>query len=239
MWQSLKARIKSFLRYAPLPETAGVRRAIDAARVDALPYCPDYEGDLLFGLIRKGAFKDCLETGFHTGSTALYMLAAVADRNGTVTSVAIDDEATLNRGRDLLRDAGYEQTHHLIRENSNRVLPEFFLSGRRFDLIYMDGWKTFDHLAMEMYFFNQLLNVGGVIVFDDSDMPSVRRAIRLLKRYYGYREVDYRAHGQTRRLRLFHMIAYRTLHRPYRALEKTVDTAKQQPIADWHFDEPL
>ena len=123
----------------------------------------------------------------------------------------------------------------MIRENSNRAVPEIFLSGEHFDFVFMDGWKTFDHLVLEIYFVNQMLNLGGVIAFDDSHMPSVRKAIRLLKRYYGYQEVDYRAHNQTLRLRLFLLLTRRSFHRPYRAFVKTTETTDQLPFQDWNF----
>ena len=90
-----------------------------------------------------------------------------------------------------------------------------------------------------MYFFNQLLERGGAIAFDDSYMPSVRKAIRLLKRYYGYEEVDYAAHNQSFRLRVFHILTRRSLHRPYRALTKTFDTEEQAPFLDWNFHQPV
>ena len=151
MWRRFKNLIKAILAYSPLSETVDVRCAVGAVRTDGAPFTPDYEGDLLYSLIRKGGFKSCLETGFYTGSTALYMLAAVKDRNGSVTSIALDDDAILDRGRKLLNDAGFGAAHHLIKENSNRTLPELFLSSRRFDLIHMDGWKTYCRCSHRMH----------------------------------------------------------------------------------------
>jgi predicted O-methyltransferase YrrM len=235
MMQLVKKWVKNTLRYAPLPETKSVRVAIASAARGGLPYCPDYEGDLIFSIIREGDFRRCLETGFHTGSTALYMTEAVSDRDGTVVSICLDDDETVARGSRLLQAAGHGEFHRLIRENSNTVLPELFRRGEKFDLIFMDGWKTFDHLAFEMYFFNQLLVTKGAIVFDDAGLPSVRKAIRLLKSHYGYVEVDYAAHGQTRRLRLLQIIMTGSFHRPYRALEKAIETSRQAPFMDWTF----
>lgn len=239
MIQAVKRYIKIALHYEPLLETANVRAAVKAATVNGLPYCAPDEGDLLFSLIRANGHCKCLETGFHTGSTALYMAAAVEDRDGRVVSICVDDDESVERGLELLRTTGHDGRHRLVQANSNRALPQMFLAGDRFDFIFMDGWKTFDHLAFEIYLFNQLLETGGVIAFDDAYMPSVRKAIRLLKRYYGYQEVDYAAHNQTRRLRLQQLLVglliRRSARRPYRALKKTVDTDKQMPVLDWHF----
>lgn len=208
-------------------------------RIVGYPYCHPEEGDLLYLLLQEIEGHACLEMGFHTGSTALYMANATADRGGRVTSVCLDAEADAARGEKLLRDNGVASRHRLMHINSNRAVPELFLAGEKFDFVFMDGWKTFDHLLMELYFINQMLQPGGAIVFDDSYMPSVRQAIRLLKRYYGYTEIDYGNYRQTLKLRLFQVLTYRTLYRPYRALIKSVDTADQPPIRDWHFYRPV
>jgi predicted O-methyltransferase YrrM len=83
----LKRAVKNSLRYEPLPETAAIRERIDAARDDGQPFCPSPEGDLIYSLIAKNDFKSCLEIGFFTGSTALYIAAAVAPQNGQVASI--------------------------------------------------------------------------------------------------------------------------------------------------------
>ena len=235
MIRAVKRYLKFALHYEPLLETADVRAAIEVATESGLPYCSPDEGDLLFSLIRANGYSKCLETGFHTGSTALYMSAAVEDRDGRVVSICVDDDEMVERGLKLLRTSGHDGRHRLVRTNSNRVLAKMFLADVRFDFIFMDGWKTFDHLAFEVYLFNQLLETGGGIVFDDTNLPSVRMAIRLLKMYYGYQEVDYSAHKQTPRLRLRLMAVSRSARRPYRALTKIIETGKQVPFLDWHF----
>ncbi len=66
-------------------------------------------------------------------------------------------------------------------------------------------------------------------------MPSVRKAIRILSRYYEFEEIDYAAYNQTGRLRLFQVLTGRSVHRPYRALTKTLDAQSQIPFRDWHY----
>ena len=236
---NLKHWLKSFLQYLPLEETLNVRNIITSAYQGNLPFCPPYEGDLLYSLIRSNNFKACLETGFLTGSSALYMSAAIADRDGHVTSVCLDNDQSIDQGLSLLRNAGHIGQHRLIRSNSNRAIPDLFLSGERFDLIFMDGWKTFDHLAFEMYFFNQLLRRGGIIACDDSYMPSVRKAIRLLKRYYAFEEIDYQQHNQPFKLRIFQILTRRSIFRNLRAFRKREETQDQPAFRDWNFHRKL
>jgi predicted O-methyltransferase YrrM len=247
MFTSLRRAIGRALRYRPLPDTASVRAAIEAASVPGLPYCPPDEGDLIYSAIRRGKFTRCLETGFHTGSTALYMCAAIAGDDGeageaedgesdaSVVSICIDDDESIQRGVNLLEKLGVGGHHKLIRANSNKVLAEMFLAGERFDFIFIDGWKTFDHLAYEIYLYNQMLEKGGIIVFDDSWLPSIQKIIILLQRFYGYRELDYAQFNQSKRLRLWHILTMRSFRRPYRGVEKMLDTSEQAPIQDWTF----
>ena len=230
-----KNAIKKALSYRPLPETEAVRTAIEGARRDGLPYCPANEGDMIHAIIREGQFRNCLETGFHTGSTALYMASAVADRDGRVTSICVDPADAVEHGLSLLREQGHDTRHRLIQQNSNTALAELYLAGERFDFIFMDGWKTFDHLAYETYLFNQMLEINGVIAFDDSAMPSVRKVIDMLKRFYGYAEVDYGKYNQDLRSYLRGCLTTGSIHRPYRAIRKTTEVSDQPPFKDWHF----
>ena len=235
MLNSLKQSINKYLAYKPIPETSEIRHLIRQQRIENLPYCSEDEGDLIFNLIQKHQFKACLETGFHTGSTALYLAKAVSHTGGEVTSICLDDEQKLQRGRKLLSLEGYDKVHRLIVENSNRVLPELFSSGERFDFVFIDGWKTFDHLAFEVYFFNQMLNHGGVIFFDDAYMPSVRKINLMLERHYEYEEVNYSVYIKEYPLRFHQILTRHSRHRPYRAFRKFTNTDDQAPFRDWHF----
>ena len=239
MLETLKQLINKYLSYKPIPETAEIRGVIRQQRIENLPYCSDDEGDLIFSLIQKHQFKACLETGFHTGSTALYLAKAVSHTDGEVTSVCLDDEEKLQRGRKLLAVKGHDKVHRLTVENSNTALPELFSSGERFDFVFIDGWKTFDHLAVEVYFLNQMLNRGGVLFFDDAYMPAVRKINLMLVRHYEYEEVEYSRYIKEYPLRLHQMVTRRSRHRPYRAFRKLTDTDNQPPFRDWHFYRPF
>jgi predicted O-methyltransferase YrrM len=234
MIRFVKNALRLALAYTPLRETSSILAIVDDIRSAGLPTCPPYEGDLIFSLIRQNDYRSCLETGFHTGSTALYMAAALG-ANGRVTSIAVDPDDLVNRGLTLLRRANLIERHTLLRENSNTVLPKMFVNGDTYDFIYMDGWKTFDHLAFEIYFLNQMLKIGGTFVFDDTQMPSVERAIGILVKYYGYEEVDYSRHNQSLRLRVFHILTRRSFKRPYRGFKKVLDVKDQAPFKDYTF----
>ena len=237
MLDAIKVIIRNLLAYAPLDCTLEIREAIEieTEKRNDLPYCPPDEGDLLFSLIHRHKFKNCLELGFLTGSTALYMTSATRNTGGQVISISIDDDKTMSRGLKLLKQENCDKHHQLINKNSNQALPELFVSNKHFDFIFVDGWKTFDHLIFEIYLLNHILNNGGIIVFDDAYMPSVRQAISLMKHYYGYREINYSDYNQPIRLRVYHLLTRRSFYRPYRALQKTKKIHDQNAFQDWNF----
>jgi len=234
----LKSILKSFLAYHPLKETRVIRDFLKQAELNnpdgrPLSYTSDYEGDLIYSLIKDGELSRCLETGFATGSTALYMLFAAEEFDGNVLSIDIADPLPNDIGKRNVAQAGFGERHQLIEQNSNQVIPKLFLAGQTF--VYIDGWKSFDHLAFELYMIDHMLSKGGIILFDDTYMPGVRQSIRLLQRYYAYEEIDYEKYGQGWCLRILQTLTVKSMFRPYRALRKTLETDKQPRLTDPYF----
>src|SRR5262245_35855340 len=130
---------KAALRYEPLAETRNIRALIAHDRVAGRPYCPEDEGDLIYGLIRDGGYKHCLQTGFGTGSTALYMLHAVGS-NGRVISIDWSDTNFNEVGKTNLKRAGLCRQHTLIEESSHAVMPRFSKADS-IGFVFIDGWK--------------------------------------------------------------------------------------------------
>ena len=78
----------------------------------------------------------------------------------------------------------------MIEEGSEFALPKLLAEGRKFDFALIDSWHTFDHALLEFYFINRMLDLGGVVVFDDAQFPAVRRVIKYVSNYPAYRIVE-------------------------------------------------
>lgn len=235
MIESFKELLKRALRYQPLENSRAPREFIASVDDGKSPYCPPQEGDLLNALITRYGCVNCLEIGFATGSTAIYILDALKSANGTLISIDTPMGDMNEIGKANLSKSGDWKAHRLILETSVTALPRLFNEGEKFDLIFVDGWKTFDHLAVEVYYLTRMLREKGFMVFDDAAMPSVHKIIAMLSRYYGYKEIDYPSCNQTKRLRLFQILTTRTLRRPYRALQKMVHETELAVTRDWNF----
>lgn len=217
----VKKLIKKTFMHAGRPETEGIRAELSTVRRTGWPYCPADEGDLLFRLAKSIADQDALEVGFATGSTAAYILSGL--ESGDLTSIDYSQDQYEREGEALVRAMGYTLRHRLVECNSALALPEIYGSGSRFGLIFIDGWKTFDHIWVDTFYCAQMLNCGGYIVFDDARMPAVRKCISLLRRYYGFEQVDtYRLVGGWRQ-RIWHLLSTRSMLSPYAALQKIVE----------------
>ena len=238
-WRLAKQATKRLLAYQPLVATEGVRRLLSETYEVAAPYCPPAEGHLLYTLVTTHRLARCLQVGFATGSTAVYMLAGAVPLGGDVLSIDLPAAKFNALGLDNVERAGFASSHRLIEENSSLALPRLQASGACFDLVVVDGWKTFDHLAMEVYFLSRMLSVSGFMVFDDTKMPSVDRVVRMLVSHYGYEEIDYRAHGQPWGHGLLHVLTQKTLRRPYRAFQKTASEGDLPISVDWAFWDPF
>jgi predicted O-methyltransferase YrrM len=228
----LKDLVRRTAKYGGLLETSPIRAALAAAARPGWPYCPADEGDLLYLLAKTAGDAGALEVGFATGSTAAYILHGLG--TGRLTSIDYDQNQYEREGVKLVSTLGFAARHRLIEDNSIRALPELHASGARFGLVFLDGWKTFDHMWVDTFYAARMLNRGGFMVFDDARMPAVLKCISLLRAYYRFENVNPYARIGGSRLRLWHVLSTRTTLQPYVALQKVVDL--EQTDAGRQFD---
>jgi len=61
---------------------------------------------------------------------------------------------------------------------SHQALPRLEAAGLEIDFAFVDGAHWFDYVMVDFFCLDRMLKVGGVIVFDDANWPSVRKACR-------------------------------------------------------------
>jgi hypothetical protein len=120
----------------------------------------------------------------------------------------------------LIQSAGLSNRHQLVEENSISALPKLHDSGLQFNLIFLDGWKGFDHIWVDTFYCARMLQMGGYLVFDDARMQAVRKCISILRRYYEFEPVDTYAMVGGFRQRIWHLLTSRSFRLPYVALRK-------------------
>jgi len=129
-----------------------------------------------------------LEVGCGYGVSSLCICCAIDGRPGASHTIVDPFQNTQWDGAGVLavERAGLGFAR-LVEVGSEIALPRELEAGAgRFDLVFVDGWHTFDHTLLDCFYATRLLRVGGYLVVDDVSMPSVRRAVSFLRKYPCY-----------------------------------------------------
>jgi predicted O-methyltransferase YrrM len=143
-----------------------------------------------------------LEVGCAFGLSSLQITGSIAGRPGAHHIILDPCQSSDFHGIGIanLRRAGVNW-FELREEPSEIALPQ--LVGERpesFDLIFIDGWHTFDHTLVDLFFANRLVRVGGYIIVDDCSMSAVAKAVDYVSKYPAYRIADSSPLPRRRRL---------------------------------------
>ncbi len=148
------------------------------------------EGRHLYNLVYENKWNRTLEVGFAMGASAAWICQAhkqLAHEHLTTKNkhkhYAIDPNQYTDyggMGDELLRRCGVKSYLNLIQQPSHVALPKLVEKVKngtipKFQLIYIDGWHTFDYTLLDFFYSNLLLEIGGVIVLDDIKHKPVRK----------------------------------------------------------------
>lgn len=158
--------------------TDGARHEIDRiTRISAL------QGQQLFELHRRERPALSVEVGLAYGFSTLCFLAAAREHGGR--HVAIDPYAESSWhgiGLAHARAIAAEGTFEHLAAKSSTALPQLADAGPRAGLIYVDGNHRFDDVLVDAILADLLLDEGGLLLLDDTWMPSVQKVLRFLER---------------------------------------------------------
>ena len=144
------------------------------------------EADLLRRTLDDPNIKDTLEIGCALGASSVVICQA---HRGTHTIIdPYQSTDWRNAGVKRLDEMGAD--YELIEEGSEIAMPDLLQKGRKFDLVFIDGWHTFDQTFIDCYYATRLLRVGGYLAVDDMFMMSVRTALDYFRAYDCYKFHD-------------------------------------------------
>jgi|SRR5208283_698999 len=182
-------------------ETGATKTANGSSTVKVHSSISVSEGQFLQKFVRQLDPTVSLEVGLAYGISALFICDVLKVRNGTQHIVidpnqtgAIDPNQHFSSRGDSwggigianLRRAGYGDIVRLIEAPSYRALAELERSEQRIDFAFIDGWHTFDFTLVDFFFIDRMLNVGGVVAFDDASWPAVRKVCRFVRTNLAY-----------------------------------------------------
>jgi len=150
--------------------------------------------ELLRDLVVKANAKRTLEIGMGTGLSGLHIcwgLARAAAKHGELgRHLAIDPfqdgDYWQSRGLGLRDDVGLHDIFEWTGEFDDVALPHLYKAGEKFDFIFIDGDHRFEAAMLDFYYCDKMLPVGGIMVIDDTDWPSVWRVVNFARRHRSY-----------------------------------------------------
>lgn len=149
---------------------------------------PLREGMLLQYWLRQYRPQRLLEIGLAYGISTLFICDAMAGLDIEYYDVidAFQHSEWQGIGLSNLAAAGFRQRVELHEELSELCLPRLLEQGKRYDFAFVDGWHTFDHVLVEFFYINRMLEVGGIVLFDDVHLPALQKVLAYIDGYEGY-----------------------------------------------------
>ena len=134
--------------------------------------------------------KLAIEIGMANGMSTLAILAGLP-ADGKLISIDPNQESQWrDAGRRLvaLTDAGIK--HELREAPDFLALPDLIREKQSVDFAYIDGMHTFDYVALDTFYIDKLLRVGGIVAFNDCGFRSIHKFLRFFRSHRHYMEID-------------------------------------------------
>jgi predicted O-methyltransferase YrrM len=166
-------------------------QSTDNKKVKIAGETPRDQCEFLQNLIQDNNYKKSLEIGLAYGMSAVAITEAVVNNGGSHFVMDVFQKSMCNNyGLDLLKKTGLIEKVEFKEEYCYTVLPKLLNEGRKFDFAYIDSTKQFDWLLVDFFYIDKLMEVGGMIVFDDVDFESVKKLLRYISQFPSYKVYD-------------------------------------------------
>jgi cephalosporin hydroxylase len=201
------ARSEESTAYLSNVYRTGVMFDVDGHREEINESCtPMLEGQILWYITRQLRPMLIIETGFGWGASAAFFLSALSPWHGKLISIDpfIPGIGQGKPGTTFVQQLGLAQNHELLETTSETVLPMLVARkpAEKVMFAYIDGCHHFDGALIDFIYLNRLLEIGGVIGFDDVLSPAVRTVTSFVANNF-----PYKLHYATRRLLLCQKVA--------------------------------
>jgi predicted O-methyltransferase YrrM len=151
------------------------------------------QGHLLAQLHASVKPRLSIEIGLAYGFSTLFILDAAFQTN-TGRHIAIDpfqDTMWYGIGRQAVKELNFDSKFEHIPETSVAALTDLSRQGVKADYIYIDGAHTFDYALVDFFCSDRVLNLGGILIFDDMWMPAIQKVASFIRaNIQGYEELS-------------------------------------------------
>jgi predicted O-methyltransferase YrrM len=142
-------------------------------------------------IVRDMGANRAIEIGLAHGVSALSILHGMGVASAQLVSIdPFQTSQWQGCGRRLVLDQGLGDRHEIIEDMNWFALPELLRKNAKFNFAYIDGDHSFACAFLDFFYIDKMLDVGGVVVFNDCGMPSVQRVVSYVKSNLDYEPVD-------------------------------------------------
>jgi predicted O-methyltransferase YrrM len=145
---------------------------------------------VLHETVKRHKPKLALEIGMACGSSTVAILSALEPDASLISIDPFQHEQWKGVGVLNVQRSGYTSQHRLIEDRDYYALPGLLKDAQRVDFAYIDGWHTFEHILIDAFFTDKMLATGGVVGFNDCNLPSTHKALRWLTTHRHYKELN-------------------------------------------------
>jgi predicted O-methyltransferase YrrM len=148
--------------------------------------------EALYSLVLANRPSVVIEIGMAFGVSSLAILAALqrAGTGGRLISIdPYQSKQFKGAGVAAVQRAGFKEMHRMLEEFDYIALPKLLGSGERTDFAFIDGWHTFDYTLLDFWYLDKMLDVGGIVGFDDCPLPAVDKTIQFVQSHRKYEEL--------------------------------------------------
>ncbi|MEP6596324.1 MAG: class I SAM-dependent methyltransferase [Ginsengibacter sp.] len=151
----------------------------------------ELQGRFLQEILKNIKPKATLEIGLAYGISSLFILEILKDlENENGSHIIFDpfpDVYWNNIGLLNIRKAGYENLVDFRKLFSDEGLIELINEKKKIQFAYIDSTKVFDILLVDFYLINKIMDIGGVIIFDDCGFPGIKKLVKLISKMPFYK----------------------------------------------------
>lgn len=140
-------------------------------------------------LVRKEQPKLVVEVGMACGFSSLAILEGLPE-GGKLVSIDPYHGDYHRIGEALVQRSDRAAAHQLVEEPDFFALPKMLERGDVVDLAYIDGMHTFDYVALDAFYLDKLVKVGGIIAFNDCGFRSIHKFLKYFVKHRHYQELD-------------------------------------------------
>ena len=168
--------------------------------------------DKVFEALGSNQIQNVLEVGCYEGRATIYLCEKVLNKGTNYDIVdtfgGSPEESGMKDTMDRFEsDPNYlyntfthnisfhpEVNFNINRGYSQQMLPQLVAQGKKYDFIYIDASHKADDTLVDAYFAHQMINEGGILIFDDygwkdpnqpSPIDSPEMGINIFTQFYG------------------------------------------------------